>query len=304
MASAPNDSCVGRHDRLSIFYGVPYCFFPQDPTTGPNPLTGQRDDPIQFWVHFGLVIFCFLLAIAVLIFNIVKTVPYGKYNKGDNTIQVPLRLAFGIMHILTGIVVFTITYFVQRNFDGNRLNIDTRVNIVMYCLFTIHYINRGIVDTIANRHSQRKVALWIPVLGTLTIMFYHFINAQFIGEAQYLRGYYYDPRFIIGIILFITGFILNRVADGQLICLRTDYKDTQYLIPDGCSFHCISCPNYLGELIEWFGWVIMTWSLAGLVWFLFVAAILIPRARQNHKWYQKELDGYPPKRNALLPLVY
>lgn len=294
MSGTPNVTC---NEVFSVFFGVPYRFFPNDSTQPPNPITQLRDDPIQFWIHFGLVIFCFLLAIVNFIVQVFFRIPYGKHDKGDGSLRVPQRFAFGISQFVPGIVVFTITYFLQRHYDEP-------VNIVMYVLFTIHYINRSVVDTIANRHSQKKVVLWIPLLAGLTTMFYHYINAQFIGEARFCVGYYFDPRFILGTSFFLIGFILNRVADGQLICLRTDYKDNNYQIPTGCSFLAISCPNYLGEMIEWFGWMILTWSLSGFVWFLFSASTFIPRARHYQKWYTDRFDDYPSFRKALIPLFY
>ena len=280
----------------SVFFGIPYRLFPNDSRV-PNPWTGVHDDPIQFWIHFGLVIICFILAIVSFIVQIFKAMPYGKQDNGRGSCRVHQRTAFAVSQIVTGIVIFSVTFFLQRNFDGIP-------NIIMYCLFTIHYINRGIVDTIANRHNQRTVRLWVPVVATISTLLYHFINAQFIGEASYCDTYVTDPRFLLGLIIFITGFILNRVADGQLICLRKGYHDSDYQIPKGCSFFSISCPNYLGEIIEWFGWALMSWSLAGLVWFLFVCATHIPRARHNHKWYQKQFDEYPPRRTALIPFIY
>ena len=39
-------------------------------------------------------------------------------------------------------------------------------------------------------------------------------------------------------------------------------------------------------MLEWFGWALETWSLAGLFWFLFSSATFVPRARHNHQWYK------------------
>jgi 3-oxo-5-alpha-steroid 4-dehydrogenase 1 len=281
----------------SIFHGIPYSFFPDDPRQPPTPITNLRDDPIQFWIHFGLVILCFMMAIINFTVQSFVRIPYGKFNRGENSVTIPQRFSFGISQFIPGIVIFSITYFLQRNFDQP-------VNIVMYGLFTLHYINRSIIDTIVRRHSQAKVAVWVPILAAIIIMFYHYINAQFIGAAKYYNGYYFDPRFIIGLILFLIGFVLNRVSDAQLVCLRDNYKDNKYQIPRGCLFIAVSVPNYVGEAIEWFGWAVMTWSLSGLVWFLFSISTFIPRARHIHIWYKKEFENYPKYRKALIPFLY
>ena len=84
---------------------------------------------------------------------------------------------------------------------------------------------------------------------------------------------------------FICGRLINRYADLSLRKLRTNYSDG-YSIPHGCLFEVILCPNYFGAMLEWFGWALETWSLAGLFWFLFSSATFVPRARHNHQWYK------------------
>lgn len=212
-------ACNTEH---SINFAIPYRLFPND-SSEPNPWTdASNDDPIQFWIHFGLVVSGFLTAVLTFVVQLFIKIPYGKLNDEDENkrCEVNLRITFGISQILAGIVIFTVTYFSQTNFAGIP-------NLVMYILFTIHYINRGIVDTIVNRHRLRKIPVYIPLLATLILVVYHFINGQFLGAAQYCNGYYYDPRFIVGLVMFVAGFVINRVADAQLVCLRDDYRDSE-----------------------------------------------------------------------------
>ncbi len=121
---------------------------------------------------------------------------------------------------------------------------------------------------------------------------------------QYCEGYYYDPRYVIGVLLFVTGFIINRTSDIQVVLLRKSRSNRDYLIPKGFLYYIISCPNYFGEGLQWFGWSILTWSLAGLVWWVFTESVYIPRARHNHKWYKKQFLAYPNIRKAIIPLIY
>jgi len=289
-------ACNGE---LSVFYGIPYIIFSENNSAvGASLISGTQDSLVRFWVHFSLVILGFLIAIVTFFGQLFKPAPYGKHASGSGRFPVPVRLAFAISETLPGIVIFTLTYFLAgENFPGPP-------NIVMYCLFTLHYIHRGLIHPIVTRYSRNKVALWIPLSTTVANLLYHYINAEFIGSAFYCDGYLYDPRFLIGIILFVVGFIINRAADTQLICLRKSVKDKEYVIPKGPLFFLISNPNYFGEGLQWFGWAIMTWSLSGLVWWLFTEATFIPRARHNHKWYKNQFLDYPPRRKALIPLIY
>jgi protein-S-isoprenylcysteine O-methyltransferase Ste14 len=109
-----------------------------------------------------------------------------------------------------------------------------------------------------------------------------------------------DPRFIIGILVFILGYVINRQSDQVLKSLRGP-GETGYRIPWGGCYRWISCPNYAGEMIIWAGWAIATWSLPGLAFAFWTAANLVPRARAHHAWYQTTFPDYPMERKALLP---
>ena len=75
-------------------------------------------------------------------------------------------------------------------------------------------------------------------------------------------------------------------------------------ISGGGMFRLVSMPNYLGELVEWIGWAIATWSLAGLGFALFTAANLVPRAWSSHRWYREHYDDYPGERRAIIPFLF
>ena len=77
-----------------------------------------------------------------------------------------------------------------------------------------------------------------------------------------------------------------------------------YHIPEGFLFNKISSPNYFGEILEWLGWFIMTLSPAGLVFFIWTMANLIPRAKSNHEWSIKNIEGYPNNRKKVIPYLY
>jgi len=103
--------------------------------------------------------------------------------------------------------------------------------------------------------------------------------------------------------LFFAGFAINHHSDGILRQLRT-LGETVYKIPRGGLFERVSCANYFGEIIEWCGWAIAIWSLPGLVFAVWTAANLVPRARAHHNWYPIQFPDYPPQRRALIPFVF
>ena len=178
------------------------------------------------------------------------------------------------------------------------------VNLIFYCLWLCHYIHRGFIHPWIMKYSNPKTPLGIPLGGHFPQPFLQlFLTLIWLGAARYDNRYYKDPRFLIGIIFFVIGFIINRHADFALRRLRSDNSDG-YSVPHGGLFDIISCPNYCGEMLEWFGWALGTWSLAGLVWFLFSCGTFLPRSRHNHQWYKARFPNYPDERKALIPFLY
>jgi len=91
-------------------------------------------------------------------------------------------------------------------------------------------------------------------------------------------------------------------ADAILVRLR-EPGGSRYRVPEGGLYRWVSCPNYLGEIVEWLGWAVATWSLPGLAFAVFTMANLVPRAMANHRWYRQEFPDYPETRRALIPGV-
>ena len=132
-----------------------------------------------------------------------------------------------------------------------------------------------------------------------------YLNARFLFTFSkgYPLNWIWSARFIIGAAIFVTGYIINRWADQALKKLRKP-GETGYKIPNGGLFKYISCPNYFGEIIEWLGWAVCTWSIAGLSFAVWTFANLAPRAQANHEWYLQNFPEYPKERRVLFPWVW
>ncbi|MCD4710091.1 MAG: 3-oxo-5-alpha-steroid 4-dehydrogenase [Bacteroidales bacterium] len=66
-------------------------------------------------------------------------------------------------------------------------------------------------------------------------------------------------------------------------------------------FRWVSCPNFLGEILQWTGFAVMTWSPAAMVFALWTFFNLAPRALDHHKWYRENFPDYPSERRAIIP---
>ena len=71
-------------------------------------------------------------------------------------------------------------------------------------------------------------------------------------------------------------------------------------------FRYVTSANYFGEVVEWVGYAILTWSLPGRVFVIWTFANLCPRAKSLHARYVSEFgDEYVRlKRFYILPFIY
>ena len=171
---------------------------------------------------------------------------------------------------------------------------------VFLVIWEFHYIYRTFVFPARMKHGRKT----FPVLMLLSAVFFNMINGFINGVYLFaLRpiepSWFGDPRFIAGIIVFAVGFAIHVDSDRRIQSQKPG--PGKYIIPQGGLFRWVSCPNYLGELIQWFGWALLTWSLPGLAFAVFTFANVFPRGIAAHKWYQASFEDYPPDRKAVIP---
>lgn len=147
--------------------------------------------------------------------------------------------------------------------------------------------------------------LAVAGLGLLFNVGNAYVNSRYLFTLSpgYPPAWLIDVRFLAGLALFVTGFVINRWADRSLHNLRQPGEEG-YRIPQGGLYRWISCPNYFGEVVEWSGWALATWSLPGLAFALWTAANLLPRAWAHHRWYRRNFPDYPRERKAVIPWVW
>jgi steroid 5-alpha reductase family enzyme len=148
----------------------------------------------------------------------------------------------------------------------------------------------------------------MPVLIVLLAIVFNllnsYVNARWISHfGAYASDWLTDPRFLIGVAVFALGFVINFRADSVLFRLRKP-GETGYKIPKGGLHDLVVSPNYFGEIVEWIGWAVLTWSTAGLSFAVYTVANLAPRALSHLRWYREEFPEFPRERRALLPWVW
>lgn len=121
---------------------------------------------------------------------------------------------------------------------------------------------------------------------------------------MYTNDWLTSPQFIIGTIIFIAGMAINLHSDHIIRHLRKPGDKNHYL-PKGGMYDYVTSANYFGELTEWIGFAILTWSWAGFVFAFWTFANLTPRAHTIHKKYKTmfpEMEHLKLKR--IIPFIY
>ena len=128
----------------------------------------------------------------------------------------------------------------------------------------------------------------------------------FVSPADmYTLDWLSKPCFWIGTLIFFTGMSINISADRTIRNLRQQ-GDTGHYLPKGGMFNYITSAHYFGEIVEWIGFAILTWSWAGTVFVIWTAANLVPRANaiyhRYENWFPEEMQHKHLKR--IIPFIY
>lgn len=237
-----------------------------------------------------------ILAIVLVPQQLKTTAPYGRHASTAWGPSIDNRLGWCLMELVSLVV------FVGLVLSGPTAK--TTPMWIFFGLWAAHYVNRSLIFPWRTRTSGKL----IPVAIVGSAILFNSVNAGINGYyfgwsgATYPDTWLSDPRFIIGLAIFIIGAGINIWADNTLIALRSGGA-TGYTIPRGGLFNFVSCPNHMGEIIQWSGFALMAWNLPALSFAVWTACNLIPRAISHHKWYRKTFAEYPLERRAVIPAL-
>jgi len=238
-----------------------------------------------------------LVAYAVLIVATVGALlfvraPYGRHVRSGWGPSLPARWGWVLMESPSALGILPL-FLVNRPAGI--------VPWVLLAIWLAHYGQRTFVFPFLMR--GRPMPLSVVGLGFSFNVFNVWVQARWLTTwSSYETSWLLDPRFLVGVGIFVAGMVINLRSDHILRHLRAP-GERGYRIPRGFLFRWVSCPNYLGEALEWFGWALLTWSPTGLCFALYTLANLGPRAVQNHRWYHEQFDDYPQERRALVPFI-
>lgn len=174
---------------------------------------------------------------------------------------------------------------------------------VFLALWEVHYLYRAFVYPFRRRSAGPLPAVVVG-LGVVFNLLNGWANAAWLSHLGPARdpGWLAGPRFLGGLALFAAGLAVNLHSDEVLRELR-GRGGRGYAVPDRGLHRLVASPNYLGELVEWAGFAVLTWSPAAAVFAVWTAANLVPRAVAHLQWYRRTFPDYPRARRALIPYL-
>lgn len=249
----------------------------------------------ELQVHFWLVLLMFAFAVQTFVLLQWVNAPYGRFSRSGWGPTISTRSAWILLES-PAVVVFAAVYFAGES------AMET-VPLVLFSIWQFHYVVRTFIFPFRMRETGKRIPMIIVALAILFNVLNAYINARWISHlGDYPVEWLTSTPFIAGLSVFVVGWIINQHADLTLFRLRKP-GETHYSIPQGGMYRQVSCPNYLGEILEWTGWAIATWSLAGAAFAVFTLANLLPRAIATHRWYRDKFPDYPPQRRAVVPYL-
>ncbi len=246
---------------------------------------------------FYLVLAGFAAAGVVFATLLFVSAPYGRHVRKGWGPTIPNMIGWIVMESPAALL-FALYFLIGT--------VTKNLPIILFLiLWEVHYIHRAFIYPLTIRNGHKKMPVVVMLMAILFNVGNTYANGRYLFSLSggYPDSWIADPRFLLGVTLFITGYAINRWADITLRELRKP-GETGYQIPNRGLFRVISCPNYFGEIIEWIGWAVATWSLPGLAFAVWTFANLAPRARSHHIWYRAHFREYPQERKALIPWVW
>ena len=240
-----------------------------------------------YWIGLALLLFPIQLKIIA---------PYGRHIRSKWGVTIYNRLGWIMMELVSPLV-FAYVFLLSQSANS--------ITYFIFGLWIAHYFNRSLIYPLRTKTKGKRIPLFIVFSAIFFNSVNAFLNATYLGKFgyQYTSDWLYDPRFIMGLGLFLLGAVINIQSDNILLNLRKP-GERDYKIPKGSLFTYISCPNHFGEILEWAGFAVLCWNLPALSFAVWTTANLIPRAWAHHRWYRQTFSDYPVERKAVIPFLF
>ncbi|KAL7852354.1 hypothetical protein SRHO_G00181390 [Serrasalmus rhombeus] len=242
------------------------------------------------YLSWGLIIAGFLY----FLHQMTTHVPYGRYVEPHSPgVMVPAKAAWLIQELPSFLVPMLLVLTTESLSDLGRS--------LLLCTFVLHYFQRTFIYALLTK--GRPTPLHIMVSAVVFCAVNGFLHGHsMLHCVQYEADWHTDIRFIAGLLLFFSGMAINIHSDHILRNLRKP-GEVVYKIPKGGMFELVSGANFFGEILEWCGYAMASWSLPAFSFAFFTVCSIGPRAYHHHRYYLEKFDDYPKSRKAVIPFI-
>lgn len=247
-----------------------------------------------------LIISMAVLGLIVFISLYFVTAGYGKFATKKWGPAVNNKVGWVIME--SPVFLFMLILWLLSPNKGNT------VTTLFFLFFELHYFQRSFIFPLLLK-GKSTMPLSIITMGII----FNTINALMQGgwlfylapAGTYTTEWLTTPQFIIGTIIFFAGMTININSDSVIRHLRKP-GDTKHYLPQKGMYKYVTSANYFGEIVEWTGFAILTWSLSGVIFAWWTFANLVPRAASIYKRYVEEFGPQVKEKRLkrIFPFIY
>lgn len=211
---------------------------------------------------------------------------------------IPNKIAWICMEAPVFLVMLLLWSRSERQFET--------VPLLFFLFFELHYFQRAFIFPLLIK-GKSKMPIGIMTMGIVFNLLNGYIQGMWIfylsPENMYTISWLTTPQFIIGTLLFFAGMYINWRSDYTVRHLRKP-GDTNHYLPQGGLFNYVTSANYFGELVEWGGFAILTWSTSGVLFAWWTFANLVPRANTIWHKYKTMFGKEVGERKRIIPFIY
>ncbi|XP_069469823.1 3-oxo-5-alpha-steroid 4-dehydrogenase 1 isoform X2 [Ambystoma mexicanum] len=212
--------------------------------------------------------------------------PYGRYASAAFGFPVPARLAWFLQELPSLCIPIALLLYSSRT--------PPLPQLLLLGAFIAHYVQRTLVFPFLIRGGKPTPFVTF-VLAFVFCVYNGYLQGRYLCTyADYSPDWATEPFFIIGMSVWLLGLVINIHSDHILRNLRK---------PGGLFEH-VTGANFFGEIVEWAGFAVASWSTESAAFAIFTFLVLSSRAQQHHQWYLDKFEDYPKSRKMLIPFLY
>lgn len=241
-----------------------------------------------------------MAVIAALVFIALYFVEAGYGMLFDKKWGIPIsnKIAWICMEAPVFLVMLVLWNRSERQFET--------VPLLFFLFFELHYFQRSFIFPLLMK-GKSKMPAGIMTMGIVFNLLNGYIQGMWIfylsPANMYTNQWLTTPQFIIGTLIFFSGMWINWQSDHIVRHLRKP-GDTNHYLPKGGMFNYVTSANYFGELVEWCGFAILTWSASGALFAWWTFANLVPRANTIWHKYKAMFGNEVGSRKRIIPFIY